>query len=392
MRCRQATLSTKKKRRKRMTRKRQLALIRKLCGLGLPAQTLAPSLLPALRQLVPSHSAAVFWVDDRFEMTGLYAERLLPPAAMAAYYEKHYEDAVTGFPKPFGARVAAADPISVRKLSKADQASDYFREVLSRLDAYQILYGVLRDASRPIGQISFYRGARDPEFGQRDKEMLRGLLRYLSLGLRPQPSPEPQKAQGEAVEEWLGIVARDGTAMSAPTNWSRLVRMLAMEIVAPRTAREESPIVSEFLQRVCASLDGSGSPIDQVESEHDSPWGRFRIRAFRLPDIEGQRQDQVGVLIGRSEPLALALARGTGASGLSPQQREVALLLAEGKSNREIASALGLKLNTASYHVKQVFARLKVHHRDEIEQVLLRLAHQGIVELDRDDERGPRRD
>src|ERR1700704_5711838 len=65
-----------------MTHNRDLVLIRKLCGLGLPAQTLAPSLLPALRQVIPSHSAAVFWVDERFEMTGLYAERLLPPDAM----------------------------------------------------------------------------------------------------------------------------------------------------------------------------------------------------------------------------------------------------------------------------------------------------------------------
>ena len=68
-----------------MTHNRDLVLIRKLCGLGLPAQTLAPSLLPALRQVIPSHSAAVFWVDERFEMTGLYAERLLPPEAMERY-------------------------------------------------------------------------------------------------------------------------------------------------------------------------------------------------------------------------------------------------------------------------------------------------------------------
>src|ERR1700740_2492977 len=115
-----------------MSHNRDLVLIRKLCGLGLPAQTLAPSLLPALRILIPSHSAAVFWVDDRFEMTGLYAERLLPPAAMAAYYEKHYQDAVSGFPRPFRARAAASDPVSARKLSKAEQTSDYFREVLSR--------------------------------------------------------------------------------------------------------------------------------------------------------------------------------------------------------------------------------------------------------------------
>jgi len=369
-----------------VTRKRQLGLIRKLCGLGVPAQTLAPSLLPALRTLIPSHSAAVFWVDERFEMTGLYAERLLTPASMAAYYKRHYRDAATGFPAQFRARAAAGDPVSVRRLSKADQASDYFREVLSRLDAHQILYGVLRDGSRPLGQISFYRGARDPEFGRRDQETLRGLLRYVSLGLRMEAERPRALPQAEVVEEWLGVVAKDGTPISAPTHWSRLVRLLAMEKVAPRTAHEEQRVVSEFLRRVCASLGGGdGTPLEQVDSQHDSPWGRFRIRAFRLPDADG-RQDRVGLLIGRREPRALSLARGTGASSLSPQQREVALLLAEGKSNREIAQALALRLNTASYHVKQVFARLRVHSRDEVERVLLALAHGGAGQLGHDDE------
>ena len=84
-------------------------------------------------------------------------------------------------------------------------------------------------------------------------------------------------------------------------------------------------------------------------------------------------------MIGRKEPLALALARGTGASALSPQQREVALLLAEGNSNQEIARALDLTLNTANYHVKQVFARLQVHHRDDVADVLLHLAQNGVM-------------
>ncbi len=142
-----------------MTHNRDLVLIRKLCGLGLPAQTLAPSLLPTLRKLIPSHSAAVFWVDDEFEMTGLYAERLLAPEAMAHYYESHYQQAVTGFPRAFAARAAASDPVSVHKYTKLEQESAYFRDVLSQLDAYQILYGVLRVAERPFGQISIYRAS-----------------------------------------------------------------------------------------------------------------------------------------------------------------------------------------------------------------------------------------
>jgi DNA-binding CsgD family transcriptional regulator len=363
-----------------MTHNRDLVLIRKLCGLGLPAQTLAPSLLPALRKLIPSHSAAVFWVDERFEMTGLYAERLLPPEAMARYYESHYQETVTGFPRAFAARAAASDPVSARKFTKLEQESPYFRDVLSQLDAYKILYGVLRDATRPIGQISIYRGALDPDFGRRDQDALRGVLRYLSLGLQPQTPPAEAAAPAEIVEEWLGIVGIDGTLISAPPDWSRLVRLLAMEEVTPRKAHDEQRTVTEFLRRICAGLTGpEGAHVSHADSQHQSPWGRFRVRAFRMPDTAGRRADQVGLLIGRTEPRALALVRGTGASGLSPQQREVALLVASGKSNHEIARALSLALNTASYHVKQVFARLKVHSRKEVERALLKLAHEGIA-------------
>ena len=85
------------------------------------------------------------------------------------------------------------------------------------------------------------------------------------------------------------------------------------------------------------------------------------------------------MLIARKEPRSLALARGTGASALSPQQREVALLLAAGRSNQEIARALDLTLNTANYHVKQVFARLQVHDRDEVADVLMRLAQDDVM-------------
>jgi DNA-binding CsgD family transcriptional regulator len=166
-----------------------------------------------------------------------------------------------------------------------------------------------------------------------------------------------------------------------------LVRLLAMQDVTPRKAHDEQRTVTEFLRQICAGLTGpDGAAASHVDSQHRSPWGRFRIRAYRMPDIAGRRADHVGLLIGRTEPRALALVRGTGASGLSPQQREVALLVADGKSNQEIAFALSLTLNTASYHVKQVFARLKVHNRKDVERALLKLAHDGIADRARDDD------
>jgi len=363
-----------------MTPNRQLALIRKLCGLGLPAQTLAPSLLPALRTLIPAHSAAIFWVDAHFEMTSLYAERLLPPEAMARYYEDHYKDTVNGFRTAYAARVRAHDPVSAHKVTKAEQTSSYFRDVLAQLDAYQILYGILRDGPHPIGQISFYRGARDREFGRHDQDVLRGLLRYLAIGLRPQATQPRAVRQAEIVEEWLGLVETDGRIASAPADWARLVRLLAMGDVAPRTAREEQRVVADYLKRIVARFaTAEPAALQHIDIRQDSPWGHFRLRGYRLPDIEGRPPSLVGLLIGRQEPLSLALARGTGASDLSPQQREVAMLLAEGRSNQEIARSLDLTLNTANYHVKQVFARLHVHSRDEVADVLLRLAHDAVI-------------
>ena len=50
---------------------------------------------------------------------------------------------------------------------------------------------------------------------------------------------------------------------------------------------------------------------------------------------------------------------------LSAQQREAALLVARGFSNQQIATRMGVSINTASYHVKQLFAKLDVHDRAE---------------------------
>ena len=64
------------------------------------------SLLPALRELVPSDSAAFFWVDSRGEMQNLYAERLLPADVMSLYFERYYEGREASFRKAFLERAA----------------------------------------------------------------------------------------------------------------------------------------------------------------------------------------------------------------------------------------------------------------------------------------------
>jgi DNA-binding NarL/FixJ family response regulator len=69
--------------------------------------------------------------------------------------------------------------------------------------------------------------------------------------------------------------------------------------------------------------------------------------------------------------MILRFARSLQAIDLPPQQQEVAMLLARGMSNQEIAAQMSLSVNTVAYHIKQLFSRLEAHGRAElIERVI----------------------
>jgi DNA-binding NarL/FixJ family response regulator len=50
---------------------------------------------------------------------------------------------------------------------------------------------------------------------------------------------------------------------------------------------------------------------------------------------------------------------GVWASALSPREREVALLVARGLANKEIARELGLSQGTVKLHVHSIFLKLR---------------------------------
>jgi DNA-binding CsgD family transcriptional regulator len=364
-----------------MPRVRDVSFIRKLCGLGLPAQTLVQSLLPELRKLIPSHSAGVFWVDAQGEMSDLYAERMLPPDAMAAYYERHYAVKSESFADAFRLRAKNPDPVTFHSFSRAEQSSNYFQDVMRHLDAYHVLYGVVKEGPRPLAQISFYRGRDDKAFDKEAADTLRCIGRYLAIGLDVRTSPPRSEDAALVVEEDMGIVGMSGDIINAPETWHRLLRLAALLEVSPRHAVKEHAAIELFARRVCEALlpHAQGKTPAPRELIHDTGWGRFVIRAFRLADPRGRRADQAALLIRREEPLSLSLVRGTGVAELSPQQREVALLIVDGKSNREIADELGLSFNTASSHVKQVYARLEVNERTAVARKLLHLAQSTMA-------------
>lgn len=65
--------------------------------------------------------------------------------------------------------------------------------------------------------------------------------------------------------------------------------------------------------------------------------------------------------------------RVTGAGGLTPQEQEIAKLVAEGATNREVARELFLSSKTVEYHLTRVYRKLGVRTRNELPRVLREL-------------------
>ena len=64
---------------------------------------------------------------------------------------------------------------------------------------------------------------------------------------------------------------------------------------------------------------------------------------------------------------------------LSPREMEVLTLLAKGRSNKEIASALGLVVGTVKIHVANIFSKLGVSDRT---QALIAAVQRGIIDIE----------
>ena len=102
-----------------------------------------------------------------------------------------------------------------------------------------------------------------------------------------------------------------------------------------------------------------------------------RRGAYRLTATEvGDGADRFCVVrVERPETSAPTPADAAERLGLTPRQAEVAVLLAERMSNKEIAAALAVSVHTARHHVEAVLDRLGVRRADIAEA--LRAAPEG---------------
>jgi DNA-binding CsgD family transcriptional regulator len=129
-----------------------------------------------------------------------------------------------------------------------------------------------------------------------------------------------------------------------------------------RTALES--MADALRQLVTSDARGAATPPPVLERRHATARARYLVRGI----LHGLASDAPTLLVAleRLTPVRRSETELRRAFGLTPAQVRVATLLAAGKSNTEIAVALGISPHTARRHTERVFALLGVRSRAEV--------------------------
>jgi DNA-binding CsgD family transcriptional regulator len=163
--------------------------------------------------------------------------------------------------------------------------------------------------------------------------------------LRAEGRPDPD-AYAAAAEHWDGLERRYTAA---------LARRRQAEALAARGDRAGAAAAAATAREAAAQL-GAAWLVDEL----DALARRARLRVVAA-----------GGAAAEPEPAA-----ADDDLGLTPREREVLALLAEGRTNREIGETLFMAEKTASVHVSRILAKLDVRTRTEAAAVAHRL---GLV-------------
>ncbi|HET9425604.1 MAG TPA: helix-turn-helix transcriptional regulator, partial [Gemmatimonadaceae bacterium] len=129
-------------------------------------------------------------------------------------------------------------------------------------------------------------------------------------------------------------------------------------------------------QAARAALDDRRSADGAPNRAHAIQTAHHRFVATIVPAGQDLAMHDIGAMVLlRRESLGFHAPPASEAAlmsrfGLTPQEARVAALLADHRSNRDIADRLGVSTHTARHHTERVLAKLHVHSRYDVRRVI----------------------
>lgn len=358
-----------------------MAQIKRLCCLGLGPGATVPRLARLLTQLIPSLSVTFFFTDPDGRLVDIYDENPatpeIAPLYMSEFYNRRECDVTISIADVFRRGLVAMKFDQLLKVDRRTwERSDMYNLILRPIDYCDGLQLAVRERGCPLGVIKISRGAGAPEFAQRDLDLLVELEPYLAHAFARSSEGAPLVDSDADEDEGLIVTDRDGRLRHLSAQ-ARLLLFYATqsESGCGRLRRigtiELPPGVARLAPKLARTFRGKGPSTPPVHV-HENAWGQFVFRAYWLDSVD-TTPPLVGIRVTRREPLPVRLLRRMEHLPLSERQVEVSLHLASGLTYAAIAERLGLSRSTVIFHVQEVFNKLGVASRAELQAKLMAL-------------------
>jgi len=255
--------------------------------------------------------------------------------------------------------------------------SDFYNELARPSEWQDFLSLVLRTPQgRGVGSLKLCRRPGAPRFASEDIALLERTSPWLARALQP----GELDAQDSVVHD---------SAMLVATPQGRLLwtspqadQLMALAFGMRWYRRNELPpalcVLLERLRWVEQGGTGRGRApaLPQLDLHNASGW--FSLRATQMAaaagagegDFDGGRA--VGIHITQRVARVARLLPTLRALGLPQRQHELAYWLARGVPGEQIATRMGISANTATYHRRQIYTRLGVQSRKELQAYLMK--------------------
>jgi DNA-binding CsgD family transcriptional regulator len=327
--------------------------------------------MAALKGWVPYSAAVFFWADSEGRVVSAIASEPGTNVLAGRYAVDFANRSRTNETWPTFAELIQRQQTCVIDFAPYERefrSSELYRELLSPAGVSRLLVCPVISSQGRSGVLILLRSQYDCPFGKEDHRRLSHVLPQVAAAL------DQSQGEHEFVENSDGmlIVSFAGKLHHACAAGRQMLHLVACPDEFRRGVLLEREVnLLARVARLVGKSDETAGFAATAAITLENEWGRFQLRATLLHSGTAEA-NQVGVRVQQLVPAALKMAQVVEGFGLSPRQRELALLLGCSLQNDTIADRLGLRPSTVAGMVKDVYQRLGVNSRQALREALLR--------------------
>jgi DNA-binding CsgD family transcriptional regulator len=364
---------------KNLKHTRAMAYLRQLCCSGLDKAIVMPEFLRAVAQVIPSSNNCFVLCDDHFPASIMFGYLPAEVASnicelTASYWTVHRLNLMMSLLQAQG---VVQD---MRQVDPHFYRSDIYHNCFLPLEQHNGMVTTVCQHGVPVGFFSLYRPKMAKIFINEEIAMMLRLMPYVAHAATAAAKQDLEYCENGMTG--MMIMDSQGKLCFQSRVAQELLNLASHPFITPVLPQHKAALLTKLAQ-LCRNLDtiyrgGDAAPPSWC---HINGRGRFIFRAQWLDSQAHETGGLIGMTIEHQEPLLLKILRALQDTPLSPIQKEVAALLAQGASNEKICQTLHIKLTTAKDHIKKIYTRLDIERREQLLPILLAKEKEQLIQL-----------